>query len=219
MKGSRLAGVAVGLTAALALASCGEATSGGDDAPGVTVTDSAGTEIVYSSAPFWQAEDPWTVSEAPTLRIGEAAGDEAYTLYNVRAAVRLRDGRIAVVNSGTAQVRIYDETGRHVADLGRRGEGPGEFQLLMDLWSTRGDSIVAADNRLGRLTVFDAGGRVGRTIRLLPHGEPPRPSGGARSTTAACSCPVWSRPPRCPGPGSSMAACGASNAIPPTERT
>jgi hypothetical protein len=106
------------------------------------------------------------------LDIGTAAGDEAYTLHGVQAAIRLDDGRIFVANQGTAQIRIYDQDGRHAEDLGRRGEGPGEFQLLMDLWRAPGDSIVAADNRLGRLTVFDDQGRMGRTILLQQSGTP-----------------------------------------------
>lgn len=154
----------------VALASCTR--PDGDGASAVIVTDSAGVEIVFSATPGWGPEDRWRTSEVPALEIGAASGDEAYTLYGVRAAVRLDDGRIVIANQGTAQVRVYDAEGRHLADWGRRGEGPGEFQLLADVWRAPGDSIVAADNRLGRLTVFDHEGRVGRTIPLQHSGTP-----------------------------------------------
>lgn len=154
-----------------ALSSCGDS-DGGARAPVATVRDSAGVEIVSSPTPIWDSASSWNISETPSLTIGSAAGDEAYTLFRVSAAIRLHDGRIAIANRGTAQIRIYDPSGQHLKDLGRRGEGPGEFMLLMDLWRASGDSIVAADNRLGRLTIFDEQGRAVRTIPLEQNGIP-----------------------------------------------
>lgn len=159
------AGIVAGFAFSGVLASCdGSDRRGGTAA--TTVTDSARIEIVSSPAPLWESGRAWRISDTPTLEIGTAVGEEAYTLYGVRAAIRLDDGRIAVANQRTAQIRIYDRDGRHLEDLGRRGDGPGEFQSLMDLWRGPGDSIVAADNRLARLTVLDDEGGVGRTIPL-----------------------------------------------------
>lgn len=151
------------------LAACVDDESG---APATTVTDSAGVEIVMSLRPVWETGGAWSVSERPTLEIGAALGDEAYELYAVRAAVRLPDGRIAVANGGTLQVRVYDANGRHLQDIGGPGDGPGEFRSLRSgLWLALGDSIVVYDGRLSRITVFDLAGRLGRTITLRPDGD------------------------------------------------
>jgi hypothetical protein len=168
-----------GLTLVGAMASCGASGDGSTDQL-ATVADSAGIEIVFSPAPVWDSRTSWSVSETPALTIGAAEGDDAYILYGVRAAIRLDDGRIAIANQGLSQVRIYDADGEHVGDLGREGEGPGEFMRLMDLWRAPGDSMVAADYRLGRLTVFDGSGRVGRTIPLQ-QSETPRQLFGRRT--------------------------------------
>lgn len=161
----------VGLLAAIAAPALSAACGGDGRGPasgGLTVVDSAGVEIVTSPAPAWAPGEGWQVAEEPSLTIGSAEEDEAYALFGVVAAVRLPDGRIAIANAGTRQVRIYDASGRHVLDLGREGQGPGEFRRLADVWRGPGDSIVAADNALGRLTVFDAEARFGRTILLQP---------------------------------------------------
>lgn len=168
------------LTSILVMAAaCGES-DGQAPLQTATVVDSAGVEIVYSPVPVWDAETAWTVSEAPDITIGTADGSEDYTLYGVRAAIRLDDGRVAIANQGLSQVKIYGATGEHLQNLGRRGEGPGEFGLLMDVWQAPGDSIVAADNALARLTVFDIDGAVGRTIPLQ-QGEVPRQLFGRRT--------------------------------------
>ena len=40
----------------------------------------------------------------------------------------LSDGRIAIVNQGSDEIRIYDANGRFVNTFGRKGGGPGEFR-------------------------------------------------------------------------------------------
>jgi hypothetical protein len=100
----------------------------------------------------------WQVDSATVLEIGQVEGDSAYQLYRVRDIVELADGSVAIANSGTNQVRIYDAQGRYVRSLGRSGDGPGEFQMLLDL-RARGDTIHAYDRLSGRLTRFLASGQ------------------------------------------------------------
>lgn len=102
----------------------------------------------------------WSVEERPALEIGTGEGDDA--LYRVTSAARLPDGRIAIANAGTQQVKLFGADGRHLASLGRRGGGPGEFQVPMWIGS-HADSILVWDAALERLTVFDAAGKLART--------------------------------------------------------
>src|SRR5690606_19465085 len=94
----------VSLLAAIAAPALSAACGGDGRGPasgGLTVVDSAGVEIVTSPAPAWAPGEGWRVAEEPSLTIGSAAGDEAYALFGVVAAVRLPDGRIAIANAGT----------------------------------------------------------------------------------------------------------------------
>ena len=152
--------------AALAPA-CGEI---GDaaDAPRFTITDSAGVVIVENQRPAPGSRLGWRIGDTPFLSIGSQEGEDPYLLFGVEDAVRLDDGKIAVANASSGEIRVFASDGRHVASFGGIGEGPGEFAqrdpAAVSGWP--GDSIVAAAWWRGRIEVFDAEGRHGRTATL-----------------------------------------------------
>ena len=49
---------------------------------------------------------------------------------------------------------VFDSLGRFVRQLGRRGLGPGEFQVARYLSIAASDSIYVADPQAGRMSVF-----------------------------------------------------------------
>lgn len=180
MQSIRRMGGAILVVIPLALASGCEDSS---EPTGTTtiVRDSAGIEIVRSEAPLWQNGEGWRTSAAPVLVVGSADGAEEYALYRVGAATKLPDGRIAVGNMGTSQVRLYDSTGTHVMDLGGRGDGPGEFRGLGGVWAYGRDSILVGDGVINRFTVFSGDGDGLRTISIAP-GDDARQAYGMRPT-------------------------------------
>jgi len=122
--------------------------------------DSAGVRILEFSSP----EAKWRLADGPSLMIGEVEGDAAYELFNVRTAVRTEDGRIVVANSGTLEIRVFDESGRFLQSIGGPGEGPGEFRSLdWVAWDEDG-KIVALDLDERRVTTFAAGGELLSTL-------------------------------------------------------
>ena len=69
----------------------------------------------------------------------------------------------------TGEVRIYDETGGHLRLMGRKGEGPGEFDDLFQLWVTAGDTLWVADATAPwRYNVFTAESDFVRQVKLNP---------------------------------------------------
>ncbi len=144
--------------------------SGGTEAAhvGSTVRDSAGIEIVESSAGRWTERDAWRVGAQPQLDIGVTEGAEAYQLFRVSDVRRLPDGRIVVANGGTRELRFFDGVGRHLATVGDDGEGPGEFRGLGWVRAFRGDSLLVYDYQLRRLSVLDGQGGFARSLKLEP---------------------------------------------------
>ena len=128
-----------------------------------TVTDSAGVIIVESTRPAWPAGAGWRLATEPTLTIGDESGDLNYMFEGVSQAFRLDDGSIVVVDRLASQISLFDPAGVFIRDLGGRGEGPGEFQILHYVWA-RGDTVWASDGLLSRISVFDRGGDVLETI-------------------------------------------------------
>lgn len=155
------AGVAVVIGAIVVTGGCG----GEVRSAGPAVRDSAGVTIADYAQ--WDP-DPlaWTIASEPVTEIGTAEGDEAYQLTGVTSLRRLSDGRIVVANTGTEEVRIYDETGRHLVTTGRKGEGPGEFDGLWWLTVGAGDTVIAYDGNLKRVSLFTADGVFVRSVTL-----------------------------------------------------
>lgn len=154
-----------------ALAGCGDA---GADAPAFVLRDSAGITIAESAAPAWGDGEGWRLSDQPLVEIGTMEGPEEYQLFRVSGALRLDDGRIAVANAGTHEIRFYDPEGRFLSAAGREGEGPGEFRAIRDLRRYRGDSLAVLDRRLQRLTLLGPDGTHVREATLHPAPVNPR---------------------------------------------
>jgi hypothetical protein len=112
-------------------------------------------------------EAGWKLSPSAVVEIGG-------NFSGVAGAVRLADGRIVVADRGSQMLRMFNANGAHLRDVGREGEGPGEFRGLDGLALLRADSVAAWDFRLRRMSVFDPAGRMARELAprglgLFPH--------------------------------------------------
>jgi hypothetical protein len=124
--------------------------------------DSAGIEIVSNHAPL--ATLPvLAVSSSPSIEFG--SDPTGPTLYDVRAVVLLGDGSVAVGNNGSKSVVVFGPTANAVAEMGREGDGPGEFNAIEGVVAAS-DSLLVYDPTLKRLTVFSQTGALGRTTDL-----------------------------------------------------
>ncbi|MFV1988616.1 MAG: hypothetical protein ACC682_15185 [Gemmatimonadota bacterium] len=139
------------------------------------VGDSAGVRIVTSPDPLERPEgDPlteWTVSEEPVLTL--RGGDSGFGL--IAGVARFGDGSIAVADAHERHVRLFDPDGIERATVGRRGEGPGEFESIDGIWAADG-GVAIWDARLVRYTLIAPDGAIGATVGLEPTGERARPT-------------------------------------------
>jgi hypothetical protein len=142
---------AAALWACTALAGCGPE---GSSPVRTQARDSAGITIVESTALPGRGAGGWTLDQAPFLTIGTFEGDTLYQLYQVSAATRLPDGRIAISDNGSFQLRIFGPDGTFQGSWGREGEGPGEFQSIRVMGVLGPDTLVVLDGRLRRISLF-----------------------------------------------------------------
>ena len=138
--------------------------------------DSAGVRIVTSHPA--DSDATCAISAEPAAVIGEDEGDESQWFSSIRGAGRFSDGSIVAVDRTSAEVRVYDETGRHLRSMGRHGEGPGEFQDPFLLWITGGDTLWVGDYYPWRYNLFTRQGEFARRINLTPVLPNPPSSGG-----------------------------------------
>lgn len=104
------------------------------------------------------------VSESLTL--GSINGPDHLVFFQVEDAKRLPDGRIAVLNRGSDEVRMFSGDGRFLVSLGGSGGGPGEFEDPIEIEVLGTDSIVVWDWAARRISVFEADGSFSRSIRI-----------------------------------------------------
>jgi hypothetical protein len=160
------------LSAAIVIAACGGEPSAGD-LPSAVVRDSSGVAIVENVTPRWGPEESWRVNARPQLVIGVLEGDSAYQLFGVTDALRLPDGRIAIANAGSREIRFYDPAGLYLSTVGGEGDGPGEFRDIGWFEQLSPDTLVAYDYRAKRLSLFSAGGSfLSSATPQPPEGEP-----------------------------------------------
>jgi hypothetical protein len=87
------------------------------------------------------------------LRIDGFAHDLVPIDTTFRVAVA-KDGTIAIAQLQEARVRFFSPDGREVGSVGRRGQGPGEFDRAWRLgWIA--DTLYAHDSTLRRFTLID----------------------------------------------------------------
>lgn len=142
--------------------------------PDVVVTDSAGVEIVYSGTAVWTDGSAWRIGDRPILQIGVVEGPEEEQFSGLRHAFRLSDGRIVAVNwNNPPEVRVFSPDGTHERSMGGSGGGPGEFQAISFAGALPGDTLVVHDWWRSRLTYFDSGGSLVRTLPLRTIGGRP----------------------------------------------
>jgi len=159
------------LVAGLACASDSTATP-----PATTVRDSAGIQIVESSAPATPDTSLASVGAEPLLAIGVEEGDPKYLLHRVYDAYRFADGRTAIGNSGTSEIRVFDASGKHLHSLGGKGAGPGEFGALASIYfHAHNDTLLATDGGAFRMNVYSPDARFVGTRPFDVTGEFTRP--------------------------------------------
>lgn len=122
--------------------------------------------VACSEADVSTSLDSWTISAVPTASIGVVEGDSAYLFQRIVDARFTSGGRIVVADGGLSLLREYDRYGTFVAQMGGRGNGPGEFQSLRDIWTIPPDTIGAWDSRALRLTYFGSDRTAVRTVTL-----------------------------------------------------
>jgi len=149
-------------------------------------TDSAGLAVTEIWVPEESRHSHWLPSPDPAY----VAGVDNDTLYGVAAAVRLPDGGIVSVSPAAHEMRRFDQMGKLQWTVGRRGEGPGEFQLPGSI-CLAGDTLIVGD--YARIHFFSTTGALIRTF--VP-----------RFTEGVLPAGVW----RCGGDGAMAAQTFAS---------
>lgn len=96
----------------------------------------------------------------PLADIAATSSDGIPLFARAIGAARFTDGTIAIADAGSAAVKLVDARGRLIKTVGRRGNGPGEFQMMGWMGRCGTDSVLVHDFIGQRLTLLDRSGAI-----------------------------------------------------------
>jgi hypothetical protein len=97
------------------------------------------------------------------LSIGETDGKPEYMFSNIRSIAVDEEERIYVLDWKEAHVKVFDSNGKYLKTIGKKGQGPGEFQSPFFLMITRQNELVVEDIARG-LSFFSLEGKFVRNL-------------------------------------------------------
>jgi len=114
------------------------------------------------------AEDRWLAADfAEVFRIGSLMGEEWEQFGDVKKVMFDGDGRLYVFDSQTERIFVVDTDGALVREIGREGEGPGEFRRAVDFAALDDGRVAVADIERRAYHLFDADGDFERKYVIM----------------------------------------------------
>jgi len=121
------------------------------------IRDSSGVQIVENAA---RAKAPIAFTAAPLLvdlgGVHDNPDDDFLSNSGDLQGTRLRGGGYIVADG--QRLRFFDARGKQTRTVGRKGEGPGEYQMITGVCLGAGDSLFVGDARNARISVYDKAG-------------------------------------------------------------
>ena len=118
-----------------------------DEAGAQSVRDSAGIRVVTHPAAA-RPRTTWRLDPRPILQLGGVSGTGATEFSDIWDVARTPDGGVVASDGATQELRVFDARGQFTHSIGRRGQGPGEFNQIKKI-AVYGDTIYAVDTRRG----------------------------------------------------------------------
>jgi hypothetical protein len=110
-----------------------------------TIEEEDGVKVIKNpNAPLY-GEITFDLEE--DLSIGNEE-DENYMLYRTELPVVDKEGNIFVLDSENFRIQKYDRNGKYLKSIGRKGQGPGEFEEPLRLHLDTNDNIYVLDRRM-----------------------------------------------------------------------
>jgi hypothetical protein len=93
------------------------------------------------------------------LSIGDGDPDDPNYLFSSIASVVTDDeNRIWIAEHFGNHLKVFDDEGTFQKQIGREGDGPGEFRMILSMTDDRSGNILITDQSTGSVSIFNTGG-------------------------------------------------------------
>lgn len=107
------------------------------------------------SNPSFPRDGKITYNMEEEISIGLEEGDENYILNRPLDVKVAENGSIYILDWGDVNIKVYDKFGKFLRIVGRKGEGPGEFDVPVYFDLSSDGKIYIMDSRLRRAAILD----------------------------------------------------------------
>lgn len=116
-------------------------------------------DLVFVHNPALPLQPDLSVDFEEELEFGGGETDAEAMLYQPSDILIDARGFFHVSDYRDAVIKVYDQDGRYVRTIGRKGEGPGEFQSLLDMKFLGDGRLLVLDLRARRSSLFSPTGQ------------------------------------------------------------
>ena len=127
------------------------------------IEDENGVKVVKNPAEPVYGEILLDLEE--DLSIGRE-DDDNYVFYQVRNIDVDDQGNIYVLEGGNCRLQKFDLTGQYLQTIGKRGQGPGEFESPSRFFLDKENNIYISERRKRKIHMFNSKGEFVKSILL-----------------------------------------------------
>ena len=92
------------------------------------------------------------------LIIGKSNGDENYIFSDLRSIQVDNEGNIFALDSKECKIKVFDKDGKHLRSFGKKGPGPGEWQVPSRMHLTPDGKLSILDTGNNRIAFYSPRG-------------------------------------------------------------
>ena len=125
-----------------------------------------GVRVVYNEKGGLWGKNPKVALDL-VRKIGDVDTDDEHLAFNYPSDVAVdAQGNIYILDAGNTRIQKFDQDGKYLATIGRKGQGPGEFISPSGLDLDEDGNLVVTDTAQMRLHVIIGGGKDVKSIVL-----------------------------------------------------
>ena len=127
-----------------------------------TIEDVDGVTVVKNPKEPLSNEPLFTIEEE--LSIGKAEGEEEYIFSQVRAIGVDNQEQIYALDIKNAHIKVIDKNGVYLRTVGKKGEGPGEINVPVDMFISAQNEIIVDDIANNRFSYYSQDGEFIKSV-------------------------------------------------------
>ncbi|MEW5899978.1 MAG: 6-bladed beta-propeller [Acidobacteriota bacterium] len=123
-----------------------------------TIKSIDGVVVVNNPKKPVYEEDVFKMEEE--LSIGVAGGEDEHLFSQIGEIAVDDEERIYVSDWKESWIKVFDKSGTFLMIIGKKGQGPGEFEQISGIQITPQNELVGLDSRSRRLSFFSPNGQL-----------------------------------------------------------